>query len=168
MKKLFVSAALLVLLVSAAVAQEKTYDLPNEFSFKYSDGWNKGARKGSVAGELDWLVSTTDPVASFHPVLAHADFNYDDWIRRTLHQATPDFVLASKTEFVTADGSRGFKLVWNVKSPDGQTFTRYFYMFRGKGDSQLLLNGKVDTASMTKFEPVFDAFAKSLVVSKGK
>ena len=168
MKKLIAAAALLVLFTSFAPAQEKTYEVPGQFSFRYTDGWNKGHRKDAAEGELDWLVSTADPTATFHPVLAHADFNYDDWIRRTVHQATPDIALASKTEFVTADGNQGFKLVWNVKSPKGQTYTRYYYMFKGKDGSQLLFSGMVDTASMAKFEPVFDSFAKSVVVSKGK
>ena len=72
------------------------------------------------------------------------------------------------TEFVTAEGNQGYKLVWNIKAPDGKTFTSYNYMFKGKGSSQLLLSGMVDTASAAKFEPVFDTFAKSVVVSKGK
>jgi hypothetical protein len=41
-------------------------------------------------------------------------------------------------------------------------------MFKGKDGSQLLFSGMVDTASMAKFEPVFDTFAKSVVVSKSK
>jgi hypothetical protein len=165
-KKLFISAALLVLLVSAAVAQEKTYDLPNEFSFKYSDGWNKGARKGGVAGELDWLVSTADPSATFHPVVAHADFNYDDWLHRTIHQASPERSLASKTEFATADGEKGYKLVWNIKGANGQQFVSYNYLFHGKGGSQLQFSGLVDAANATKFEPLYDNFAKSVVIAK--
>lgn len=168
MKKLFVGAAMLVLFVSAALAQEKTYDLPNEFSFKYSDGWNKGARKGGASGELDWLVSTTDPSATFHPVLAHADFSYDDWLHRTVKQATPERSLASKTEFVTANGEKGYKLVWNIKGANGQQFTSYNYLFHGKGNTQLQLSGLVDAASGAKFEPLYDGFAKSLVISTGK
>jgi len=169
LKKLIAAAALLVLLTSFAPAQEKTYDVPGQFSFQYSDGWNKGHRKGATEGELDWLVSTANPIATFHPVLAHADFNYDDWIRRTIHQATPERALASKTEFVTADGNQGYKLVWNIKAADGKTFTSYNYMFKGKGGtSQLLLSGLVDTANMAQFEPIFDTFAKSVVVAKGK
>ena len=168
MKKLIAAAALLMLLTSFAPAQEKTFDVPGQFSFQYSDGWNKGHRKGGTEGELDWLVSTANPIATFHPVLAHADFNYDDWIRRTIHQATPERALASKTEFVTADGNQGYKLVWNIKSTDGKTFTSFNYMFKGKGTSQLLLSGLVDTANAAKFEPAFDTFAKSVAVSKGK
>ena len=168
MKKIIAAAALILLFTSLALAQDKTYDVPGQFSFQYSDGWNKGHRKAAAEGELDWLVSTANPIATFHPVLAHADFNYDDWIRRTVHQATPDRALASKTEFVTTDGNQGFKLVWNIKSPTGQTYTSYNYMFKGKDGSQLLLSGVVDTASMAKFEPVFDTFAKSVVIPKSK
>jgi hypothetical protein len=167
-KKMFVSIAMLVLFAAAAVAQEKTYEVPNEFSFKYSDGWNKGHRKGATADELEWLVSTSDPIASFHPILAHADFSYDDWIRRTVKQATPERALASKTDFVTAEGDKGQKLVWNIKAKDGKTLTSYNYMFDGKKNSQLQLSAIVDTASAAKFEPEFDQFAKSLVIDKGK
>jgi hypothetical protein len=167
-KKWIVSAAMLVLFAGSALAQDMTYEVPNEFSFKYSEGWNKGHRKGSTASELDWLVSTADPTASFHPVLAHADFSYDDWIRRTVKQATPERALASKTEFVTAEGDKGEKLVWNIKAKDGKTLTSYNYMFDGKKNAQLQLNAIVDTASAAKFELEFDKFAKSLVIAKGK
>jgi len=166
LKNLIAVAALLLALASPTFAQDKTYDDPGQFSFKYSDGWNKGHRKGATEGELDWLVSSADPTASFHVVLAHADFTYDSWIRRTMNQATPERALASKTEFVTAEGDKGFKLVWNIKAPDGKQLTSYNYMFSGKGSSQLLLSGMVDSASAPKFEPVFDAFAKSLVIVK--
>lgn len=165
MKKLFVSVAMLVLFVSAALAQEKTYDVPNEFSFKYSDGWNKGPRKGGADGELEWLVSTIDPSATFHPVLAHADFSYDDWVRRTIHQATPERALGAKSDFVTTAGEKGEKLVWNIKGKDGQQFISYNYLFHGKNNSQLQFSGLVDAANGPKFEPLYDAFAKSLVVA---
>lgn len=168
MKKMFAIAALLMLFTALAPAQEKTYDVPNEFSFKYSDSWNKGHRKGSTAEELDWLVSTADPTASFHPVLAHADFSYDDWVRRTIKQATPERALASRSGFVTAEGAKGEKLVWNIKAKDGKILTSYNYMFDGKKNAQLLLSAIVDTASAAKFEPDFDSFAKSLVIPKGK
>jgi len=168
LKKLIAAAALLLLFVSLAPAQEKTYDVPGQFSFHYTDGWNKGHRKGATEGELDWIVSAADPTASFHPVLAHADFTYDSWIRRTMNQATPERALGSKSEFVTAEGDKGFKLVWNIKAPDGKQLTSYSYMFSGKGSSQLQLSGMVDAESAGKFEPIFDTFAKSLVISKGK
>ena len=168
MKRLIAAAAFLLLFVSLAPAQEKTYEVPGQFSFHYPDGWNKGHRKGATEGEMDWIVSTVDPTASFHPVLAHADFTFDSWIRRTMNQATPERALASKTEFVTTEGDKGFKLVWNIKSPTGQQLTSYTYMFSGKGSSQLQLAGMVDTASAPQFEPLFDAFAKSLKIDKGK
>jgi len=168
-KKWIVSVAMLVLFAATAFAQEKTYEVTNEFSFKYGEGWNKGHRKGGAAEELDWLVSTADPIATFHPILAHADFSYDDWIRRTVKQATPERALASKTEFVTADGAKGEKLTWNIKAKDGKTLTSYNYMFDGKGNSQLQLNAIVDTANAAKFELEFDKLAKSLVIAaKGK
>lgn len=168
MKKIFAIAALLMLFTALAPAQEKTYEVPGQFSFQYSDSWSKGARKGGAPGELDWLVSTVDPTCSFHAVLAHADFSYDDWIRRTIHQATPERALASKTEFVTTAGDKGYKLVWSIKAPDGKSLTSYNYMFKGKGDSQLQLSGMVDTPNAAKFESQFDTFAKSLVIPKGK
>jgi hypothetical protein len=168
LKKLLAGILLALLLVSFAPAQEKTYDVPGQFSFQYSDGWNKGHRKGGTEGEMDWLVSAADSTASFHPVVAHADFAFDSWVRRTINQATPERALASKTEFATASGVKGFKLVWNIKAPGGQQLTSYNYMFSGKGSSQLLLSGMVDAASASKFEPAFDGFAKSLVIDKGK
>ena len=168
MKKLIAAAALLMLLTSLAPAQEKTYDVSGAFSFQYSDGWSKGTRKGGASGELDWLVSTADPTASFHAVLAHADFSYDDWLRRTIKHATPERALASKSEFVTTGGDKGYKLVWSIKAPNGQSLTSYNYMFKAKGESQLQLSGMVDTPSAARFEPIFDNFAKSLVIPKGK
>lgn len=166
--KFIASAALLFMLISIAPAQETTYQVTGQFSFQYADGWNKGHRKGATDGELDWLVSTADPTASFHPVLANADFTYDSWIRRTMNQATPERSLTAKTEFATAAGAKGFKLTWTIKGANGQALTSYNYMFKGKGDSQLQLSAMVDAASAPKFEPVFDSFAKSLVIDKGK
>lgn len=167
LKKL-IAASLLLLFTSLAPAQEKTYDVPGQFSFQYADGWSKGVRKGGSPGELEWLVSTANSTASFHAVLAHADFSYDDWLRRTIKQASPERSLASKSEFVTASGDKGYKLVWSIKATNGQALTSYSYMFKGKGDSQLQLSGMVDTPNAAKFELAFDGFAKSLVVSTGK
>ena len=166
MKKLFILVSLLALVASAALAQEKTYDVPGVFSFQYPDGWNKGSRKGGAPGELDWLVSTANPSASFHAVVGHADFSYDDWLKRTMKQATPERVLASKADFVTSSGLKGTKLVWNIKAPDGKQLTSYNYLFSGKGNSQLQLNAMVDAADTSKFEPQFDSLAKSLVIPK--
>jgi len=168
LKNLLAGILLTLLLVSIAPAQDKTYAVAGEFSFKYSDGWSKGQRKGGGEGELDWLVSTIDSLASFHPVLAHGNFSYDDWIRRTMNQATPERALASKSEFTTAAGLKGEKLVWNIKTKSGQKLIWYYYMFSGKGSSQLLLTGIVDVDNAAKFEPVFDGFAKSLVIDNGK
>lgn len=167
MRKLFVLVAAITLLASLGVAQEKTYDVPAAFSFQYGDGWSKGPRKGGASGELDWLVSTSNPNASFHAVLAHADFSYDDWLRRTIKQATPERALAAKTEFVTASGLKGYKLTWNIKGQNGQQYTSFNYLFPGKNNSQLQLSGLVDAADAAKFEPTFDGFAKSLVLATG-
>lgn len=166
MKKSFAFGILLVLFSSWCLAQEKTYTVPDAFSFQYSDGWNKGPRKGGVPGELDWLVSTANPKATFHAVVAHADFSYDDWLRRTIKQATPERALASKTDFVTNSGIKGYRLVWNIKGPNGQQYTSYNYLFPGKGNSQLQLSGLVDADDSAKFEPQFDALAKTLVIAK--
>jgi hypothetical protein len=168
LKKLFASVLLALLLASFAPAQDKTYDVPGQFSFQYSDGWKKAHRAGGTEGELDWLQSTADPLAYFHPVLANGNFSYDDWVRRIMNQATPDSQLASKSEFATAAGVKGEKLVWNIKTKDGKKQVWYYYMFSGKANSQLMLNARVDADSATKFEPVFDGFAKSLVIEKGK
>ena len=78
------------------------------------------------------------------------------------------FSREAKTEFATAAGDKGYKLIWTIKGPNGQALTSYNYMFKGKGDSQLLLSAMVDTPNAAKFEPVFDGFAKSLVISTGK
>jgi hypothetical protein len=167
-KNLLVVAAMLALFACVGVAQEKRYDVPGVFSFSYGDGWSKGPRKGGSHAELDWLVSTANANASFHAVLARADFSYDDWIRRTIKTATPDRVLASKSDFVTSSGEKGFKLVWNVKASNGQQFVTDNYMFRGKGDTQIQLSGTVDAADSAKFEPVFDGFAKSFAITNAK
>ena len=168
MKRLFVIAAQLVLLTSIGFAQEKRYDVPGVFSFNYTDGWTKGPRKGATASELDWLVYPATPSANFHAVLARADYSYDDWIRRTIKTASPDRVLVSKGEFVTTSGEKGYKLVWNVKAANGGQFVTDSYLFHGKGDTQVLLNGMVDAADAEKFEPVFDGFAKSFTITKSR
>jgi hypothetical protein len=167
-KKLLVVAAMLSLFASIGYAQEKRYEVPGVFSFNYSDGWTKGPRKGATATELDWLVNPSTPSASFHAVLARADFSYDDWIRRTIKTASPDRVLASKGDFVTTSGEKGYKLVWNVKTADGGQFVTSNYLFHGKGDTQVQLNGTVDAADAEKFEPVFDGFAKSFAITKSR
>ncbi len=166
MRKWLVLSLVLALFVPSLVAQEKTYDMPGVFSFQYGDGWNKGPRKGGAPGELEWLVSTSNPNATFHPVVAHADFSYDDWMRRTIKQATPERALGSRTEFVTTSGLKGYKLTWNIKAPNGNQYTSFNYMFSGKGNSQLQLSGMVDAADAAKFEPTFDSFAKSLTLAK--
>jgi hypothetical protein len=167
-KKLFAIAALLVFFTSIGLAQEKRYDVPGVFSFNYGDGWTKGPRKGGTSTELDWLVSSGNANASFHAVLARADFSYDDWIRRTIKTATPSRVLASKGDFVTASGEKGYKLVWNVKTATGQQFMTYDYLFHGKGDTQIMLSGTVDATNAAATEPVFDGFAKSFALTKAK
>jgi hypothetical protein len=167
-KKPIAIAAMLALFAAVGLAQEKRYDVPGVFSFNYTDGWTKGPRKGGSAIELDWLVNSATPSASFHAVLARADFSYDDWIRRTIKTASPDRVLVSKGDFVTSGGEKGYKLVWNIKAANGQEFVAENYLFHGKGDTQILLSGTVDAASATKFEPVFDEFAKSFAITKSK
>lgn len=168
MKKLLVVGAMLALLASIGVAQEKQYDVPGVFSFSYGDGWSKGPRKGGSAKELDWLVNTGDSNASFHAVLARADYSYDDWLRRTIKSAGPERVLASKGEFVSGSGEKGYRLVWNIKASTGEQFVSNQYLFKGKGDTQILLSGMVDAADSAKFEPVFDGFAKSFAIAKAK
>jgi hypothetical protein len=167
-KKLLIVAAMLALFASVGVAQEKKYDVPGVFSFTYGDGWSKGPRKGGSATELEWLVNMATPNASFHAVLARADFSYDDWIRRNIKNASPDRVLVSKGDFVTTGGEKGYKLVWNIKTPNGEQFVADNYFFRGKGDTQVLLSGTADAANAEKFGPVFDGFAKSFTITKAK
>lgn len=168
MKKLLVMAAMLALFASLAFAEIKQYDVPGVFSFQYSDGWSKGPRKGATAKELDWLVNTASPTASFHAVLARADFSYDDWIRRTIKTASPERVLVSKGDFVSTSGEKGFRLVWNIKTASGQEFVSTQYLFKGKGDTQILLSGTVDASEEAKFQPVFDGFAQSFAITKAK
>jgi len=168
LKKVFAVAALLAVLMSIAFAQERRYEVPGVFSFTYADGWTKGPRKGAMATELDWLVYPSVPTANFHAVLARADFSYDDWIRRTIKTAAPDRVLVSKGEFVTTSGEKGYKLVWDVKSPSGIQYVSNNYLFHGKGDTQILLSGTVDATNVEKFAPMFDSFAKSFAITKSK
>jgi hypothetical protein len=167
-KRLLVLAAVLALFASIGVAQDKTYEVPGVFSFNYSDGWNKGQRKGADAKELDWLVSTDDPHASFNAIMARAEYGFDDWIQRTIKTAGPYRVLASRSEFKTTGGEMGFKLVWKVKATTGEELVRQQYLFRGKGDTQVVLSGTVDATNAEKFAPTFDAFAKSFTIIKGK
>ena len=159
---------MLTLFASIGVAQEKIYDVPNVFSFKYADGWNKGPRKGGTATELDYLVSTGNVNASFHAGIARADYSYDDWIRHTIKTASPDKVLVSKGDFVTTGGDKGYKLAWNVKASNGQQFVINNYMFHGKGDTQILLSGTVAAANAAALDPVFDSFAKTFAITNSK
>lgn len=168
MKRLLVAVAMVTLLASIGVAQQKQYDVPGVFSFSYDDGWSKGPRKGGSNIELDWLVSTADPTASFHAVLARADFSYDDWIKRMIKAATPERALVSKGDFDSASGEKGYKLVWKIKAQDGKEFVNDQYLYRGKGNSQVLLSGTVDAANAEKFGPVFDSFAKSFKITQAK
>lgn len=168
MKKLFAVAALLTLFTSIGLSQEKRYDVPGVFSFTYGDGWSKGPRKGGAASELEWLVSSGNANASFHAVLARADFSYDDWIRRTIKTASPGRVLVSKGDFATSGGEKGYKLVWDVKTAAGQQFVTNDYLFHGKGDTQIMLSGTVDAANAATTVPVFDGFAKSFALTKAK
>lgn len=168
MKRLLVVACVLGLFVGVAAAQEKQYEVPGVFSFSYGDGWNKGPRKGATGKELDWLVSVTHPNASFHAVMARADFSYDDWIKKTIKTANPDRILESKGEFVSLSGEKGYKLVWKVKAANGEQFVKSEYLFRGKGDTQILLSGTVDVADAPAFDPVFDGFGKSFAIIKTK
>jgi hypothetical protein len=168
MKTLLVVAAMLVLFASIGVAQEKTYDVPGVFSFNYGDGWSKGQRKGSDAKELDWLVSTDDPHASFNAIMARAEYGYDDWVQRTIKTASPYRVLASRSEFKTTTGETGYRLVWKVKTTTGDQLVRQQYLFRGKGDTQIVLSGTVDAANAEKFAPAFDGFAKSFTLIKNR
>lgn len=144
MKKVLLVITMLALIATIGLAQEKRYDVPGVFSFNYTDGWTKGPRKGGSSAELDWLVSAGNTNASFHAVLARADFSYDDWIHRTIKTATPDRVLASKGDFVTTSGEKGYKLVWNIKTANGQQFVANNYMFHGKGDTQVMLSGTME------------------------
>jgi hypothetical protein len=58
--------------------------------------------------------------------------------------------------------------VWKVKAANGDQFTNVQYLFRGKGDSQILLSGMVDVANAEKIAPEFDTFAKSFKITKAK
>ena len=168
MKKVLFVAVIVALFASVSIAQEKTYDVPGVFTFHYPDGWTKGPRKGGTPGELDWLVSSGNANASFHAVIARADFSYDDWIRRSIKTASPTRVLAAKGDFQTTGGQKGYKLTWNIKMPNGQEFVTYNYLFSGKGDTQVQLSGTVDATQAAQFEPVFDSFAKSFALTKAK
>jgi hypothetical protein len=167
-KKSSIIAAMLTLFASIGFAQEKQYDVPGVFSFSYGDGWNKGRRKGADAKELDWLVSTSDPHATFNAIMARADYSYDDWIQRTVKSANAYRVLASKGDFKTTNGTNGYRIVWKVKTTTGEDMVRQQYLFRGKGDTQILLSGMVDVANAEKFGPEYDAFAKSFAITKSK
>jgi hypothetical protein len=167
-KKLVPIVLLLALFAAVSLAEEHKYEVAGVFSFDYSDGWTKGPRKGGSATELDWLVYPGVPSANFHAVLARADFSYDDWIRRTIKTATADRVLVSKGEFVTTSGEKGYKLVWSVKSPTGAQYVINNYLFHGKGDTQVQLNGTIDPENAEKFAPMFDSFAKSFTIIKSK
>jgi hypothetical protein len=167
-KKLFLVGIVMVILASVGLAEVNQYEVPSVFSFSYGDGWTKGPRKGGSAAELPWLVNTADPTASFHAVLARADFSYDDWIKRMIKSATPERALVSKGDFDSTSGEKGYKLVWKIKAANGQEFVTDQYLYRGKGDTQILLSGTADAANADKFATEFDSFAKSFKITKAK
>lgn len=168
MKKLFLLGVVIAILASVGLAEVNQYEVPSVFSFSYGDGWTKGPRKGGSAAELPWLVNTSDPTASFHAVLARADFSYDDWIKRMIKSATPERALVSKGDFDSNSGEKGYKLVWKIKAANGQEFVTDQYLYRGKGETQILLSGTVDAANADKFATEFDSFAKSFKITKAK
>ncbi len=155
-----------LLLTTVLFAESRQYDIPGVGSFSYGDGWNKGQRGGSTAGELDWLVSTADKNANFHVIVARADVSYDDWVKNTMKTASPFRVLASKQDFVTTSGEKGTKLSWKIKTKDGKDLVIDQYLFRGKGDLQIQLSGLSPADDAATFDPVFDGFAKSFVLTK--
>lgn len=166
MKQILFVLLVLSLFAPAAVVAQNQYDVPGIFSFTYGDGWTKGARKGAPPKELDWLVSTSNRDASFHPEVAESEVAFDTWVNQSTKGATPERAMVSKEAFTTASGVKGYKVVWKIKSASGQQFVRDQYFFRGKKDAKIELTGIAPEADAATFEPLYDGFAKSLVSGK--
>lgn len=165
MKQIFCLALLIGLLAPLAAAQSQ-YDVPGVFSFAYGDGWTKGARKGAAPKELDWLVSSGNHDANFHADVIQSEVPFDNWVTEAAKGVTPDRSLTSREPFTTTSGVKGYKLSWKVKTTSGNTFVRDQYFFRGNHDAKIQLSGMAPASDAATFEPVYDAFAKSLVLQK--
>ncbi len=165
MNRLFYLALLIGLLAPAALAQGQ-YNVPGVFTFNYGDGWTKGARKGAPPKELDWLVSNTNHEANFHADVVESDASFDNWVDHAAKGGTPERTLVSKEPFTTASGVKGYKLTWKVKAKSGQDYQREQYLFHGNRDAEIQLSGMAPAADAATFVPIFDDFAKSLVILK--
>jgi hypothetical protein len=153
------------ILAPAAVAQGQ-YDVPGVFTFNYGDGWTKGARKGAPPKELDWLVNNTNHDANFHADVTESEVSFDNWVNEAAKQVSPSRALVSRDSFTTTSGLKGYKLTWKVKTTTGHDFVRDQYFFHGNHDAKIQLSGMAPAADAATFDPVYDAFAKSLTVPK--
>lgn len=153
------------MLAPLAIAQSQ-YEVPGVFSFSYGDGWTKGARKGAAPKELDWLVSTSNHDANFHADVTQSEVPFDNWVKEAAKGTSPERTLVSREPFSTTSGVKGYKLVWKVKASSGNSFVRDQYFFRGNHDAKIQLSGMVPAADAATFEPIYDSFAKSLLVQK--
>lgn len=145
--------------------QPHRYEVKGQFSFTYPAGWQKFARP-NAADQLEWLVIPGNTDTFFSPMAAHADVPIDKWVEDTIKKtASEKRVLLAKNDFTTDSGEKGMKLRWKRTTDSGRELLIDQYFFTNKS-TQLLFTGIALFSEAEKFESVFDANMKSLVVAK--
>ncbi len=75
--------------------------------------------------------------------------------------------VVDQSEFVTASGVRGIKVVFHVEnSAKALVIRTYQYYFSGRGVQKLVLTGTAVELERNTFEPVFDRAMKSFQLDK--
>ena len=75
--------------------------------------------------------------------------------------------MLDQSEFVTASGVRGVRVVFHVEnSARAVVFRTYQYYFNGRGIQKLMVTGSVVEAERNTFEPIFDRAMKTFQIDK--
>lgn len=176
MRKLAILLTLVGTLVVLAAAQEtgalpeanapQKYEITGVCSFTYPAGWQKFARP-NAAGQPEWLVIPGNTNTYFTPAVTHSEFPLAQFVENNVkNNATERRVMLSKGEFKTDAGDKGFKVRWKRITESGRELLIDQYFFAGKKDTDLLFTGIALFTDAEKYEPVFDANMKSLVIQK--
>jgi hypothetical protein len=90
------------------------------------------------------------------------------YIQANLQKAGATAVtVLSQSEFVTASGQRGIKVVFHVENTARVLLIRtYQYYFSGRGSRKLVVSASVLEADRNTFEPVFDRALKTFQLDR--
>lgn len=170
MKKAGLSVStLLFAMVFAAVAYAASarYQVPGLFHFDYpGDQWKV---QTGIENELDWLVLTDENVqdpndakVNFHAKVFQAeiplDSLIDNYIAKVKGLGYATFI--SRDKFTTDEGDEGYKLAWQLN--DGEFASQYF--FAARDNNKIEIGGTSPFDERGKYEPIFDGFAKSMII----